>query len=103
MCINGVAIDALLYLQTSLAAVVDHHNEAEASLFRGCMASLLAPPAAANLSEQGMQLDDRSVSRRTEEQRRRTRLGVYRALLPFFDEQDTMPKPQLLDLLISYT
>ena len=52
MCQTQPTVTALTYLQTTLAEVVDHTDEAEASAFRSCMASLLAAPSSQNYEDQ---------------------------------------------------
>lgn len=44
MCSRESPISALLYLQTSLAAVVDHRDEAQATAFQQCMQNVITAP-----------------------------------------------------------
>lgn len=44
MCQNRPTLVALDYLQTELAAVVDHNDETESAAFRSCMTELLSAP-----------------------------------------------------------
>ncbi|KAM0789624.1 hypothetical protein ACM66B_000429 [Microbotryomycetes sp. NB124-2] len=48
MCQTRPTLMALDYLQTTLAAVVDHSDETEAASFRSCMTALLSAPARNN-------------------------------------------------------
>ena len=45
MCASESPMNALLYLQNSVASVTDHSDETEAAAFRACMSYLLAAPA----------------------------------------------------------
>ena len=58
MCRVQPTLSALSYLQTTLSSVVDHTDEAEASAFRACMASLLAAPASNNAYEDDIMTDE---------------------------------------------
>ncbi|KAK4054099.1 hypothetical protein OIV83_001124 [Microbotryomycetes sp. JL201] len=48
MCQTRPTLMALDYLQTTLAAVVDHSDESEAASFRACMTALLSAPSKNN-------------------------------------------------------
>lgn len=61
MCNSADSMSALLFLQTSLAAVTDHTNEKEARTFRACMSHLLSAPNSRPVSP--MPSSSRSASR----------------------------------------
>jgi len=53
LCLTSPPLLALEYLQTTLSAVVDHSDQAEAEAFRGCMTSLLTAPPRADVDMGG--------------------------------------------------
>lgn len=106
MCQTQPTLSALTYLQTTLSSVVDHTDEAEASAFRSCMASLLAAPAKNNYDE-SMDEDDDEDGEERQPQEKPTELtselyaqrhALFEVLLNFFPDGETQPKDDLRDM-----
>jgi hypothetical protein len=120
MCRTQPSVAALLYLQTSLSSVTNHHDEDEAAAYRRCMQHLLSAgdgghdddmadsmtedtmaravdgDDAVMASSQDFAFGDAATSpvdRRTWEQRSVT----FSALLEFFPSALQQPKESLLD------
>lgn len=55
MCQTQSTVSALTYLQTQLAAVVNHSDEDETSAFRACMQFVLSAPVSNNHDDEMME------------------------------------------------
>jgi hypothetical protein len=105
MCQVESALDALVYLQTQLSAVVDHSNEVESNSFRSCLDSLLSAPPQLSMTLDDS--DDESDDVRSKKRvvipptisRQEARSRVFIELLNFFSEKVTQPREALVDVV----
>jgi hypothetical protein len=123
MCAIDTPMNALLYLQSAVAAVTDHGDDKEAVAFRSCMAHLLAVPASRTESAAGSPssgvvplpvpvLDDDTDAIMASSQdfdpfskpvspsitTMRARLAVFEDLLRFFPKEHQQPSQDLIDV-----
>lgn len=102
MCDDATPVEALQYLQTEVAAVVDHGDADEAEAFRGLLAHLLAPEDEGKGERRAGDEDEEMRDGEgggKEKERARQRMEVFESLLGLVNASAKEPAENLIDLV----
>jgi hypothetical protein len=97
MCDNAPAVEALKFLQSNVADIVDH-STSEADTFRGLLAHLLTKQRA----PRNAQAQISSLSKEALSETLQARTRVFESLLELFPADAKEPVPNLIDMLDWY-